>query len=95
MSCLCYVKFLSTGAISLGEFFAHLDTEWSSIEDTTKTATNNSNSGMVRNGLLPKSVIFIADCKSVEQLASDLARLPGAGISCLEIFPVPELVEYQ
>ena len=95
MRCLCYAKFSPAGTISLGEFFTHLGAEWSCIEDTTKAVTNTSNLGMAPNGLIPESIVFIADCKSLEQLASDLAKLPGAGISCLEIFPVPEVLEYH
>jgi hypothetical protein len=33
--------------------------------------------------------VFIADCQSVKQLTTDLAKMPGAGIATLEIFPVP------
>ena len=94
MRCLCYAKFLPNGSISPGEFFAHIGTEWSCIEDTTKTATNASNLGISRNNPLPKTIVFIANCKSVKQLASDLATLPGAGISCLKIFPFPEVLEH-
>ena len=47
------------------------------------------------NCLLPQSIVFIADCESLEQLTTDLATMPGAGISNLNIFPFPEVVEYQ
>jgi hypothetical protein len=94
MRCLCYAKFLSNGTIPLSEFFAHLGTEWSCIEETPGTL-KTSNLDVVRNQLLPKSIVFIADCMSIEQLTSDLATLPGACISRLEIFPVPEVLEYQ
>jgi hypothetical protein len=50
---------------------------------------------MTPHHLLPHSIVFIADCKSVEQFTSNLATMPGAGISSLEIYPVPEMVEYQ
>ncbi len=95
MRCLCYAKFLSGGAIPPGEFFAHLGIKWSCIEDSPKAVIKTSNPGMTYHRLLPKSIVFIADCKSVAQLTLDLATMPGAGISNLEVFPVPEVVEYQ
>lgn len=95
MRCLCYAKFLSSGAVPPGEFFAHIDTKWSCIENIPKAAIKASNHDMTCNRLLPQAIVFITDCKSVEQLTSDLAATPGAGISNLEIFPVPEMIEYQ
>ena len=93
MRCLCYAKFLSGGSIPLGEFFAHIGTKWTCIEDTSK-ANKTPNRGINHNSLLRQSIVFIADCKSIEQLTSELATMPGAGISNLEVFPVPEMVEY-
>jgi hypothetical protein len=95
MRCLCYAKFLPSGSITPGEFFAHVGTKWSCVEDTPNPLVNTSNLGKFRNRSLPKSIVFITDCQSVEQLTSDLATLPGAGISNFEIFPVPEVLEYQ
>ena len=95
MRCLCYAKFLSSGAVPRGEFLAHIDTKWSCIENTPKAAIKASNHSKNQSRLLPLSIVFIADCKSVEELTSDLATMPGAGISNVEIFPVPEMVEYQ
>jgi len=94
MRCLCYAKFLSGGSISLGEFFAHIGTKWTCIEDTSTVINRHSNHGVNHNSLLRKSIVFIADCKSIEQLTSELATLPGAGIANLEVFPVPEMVGY-
>jgi hypothetical protein len=95
MRCLCYAKFLSSGAIPPGEFFAHIATKWSCIEDSPKTTIKTSNHIMPRTHILPQSIVFIADCRSVEQLALDLATMPGAGLSNVEIFPVPEMLQYQ
>ena len=95
MRCLCYAKFLSSGAIPPSEFFAYIATQWSFIEDSSKVVIKTSNYGKKLNHLLPQSIVFITDCKSVEELTSDLATMPGAGISNIEIFPVPEMVEYQ
>ena len=94
MRCLCYAKFLSGGSIPLGAFFAHIGTKWTCMEDTSTATSRNPNQGINHNSLLRKSIVFIADCKSVEQLTSELATLPGAGIANFEVFPVPEMVEY-
>jgi hypothetical protein len=91
MRCLCYAKFLSGGAIPPGEFFAHIHTQWSCIEDSPKTSHRTSNQDKPRNRFLPQSIVFVADCQSVEQLTSDLATMPGAGIANIQIFPVPEV----
>jgi hypothetical protein len=93
MRCLCYAKFLPSGAIPLGEFFAHIGTQWSCIEDTAHISNKTPNSGTLRNTKLPKSIVFIADCQSVKQLTTDLATMPGAGIANLEIFPVPAMID--
>ena len=94
MRCLCYAKFLSGGSIPLGEFFAHIGTKWTCMEDTYTVTNRNPNQGINHKSPLRKSIVFIADCKSVEQLTSELATLPGAGIANFEVFPVPEMVEY-
>ena len=95
MRCLCYAKFLTSGGVPPSEFFAHIATQWSCIEDSQKTTIKTSNYGKNHCHLLPQSIVFIADCKSVEELTTELATMPGAGISNIEIFPVPEMVEYQ
>ncbi len=94
MRCLCYAKFLSGGSIPLGEFFAHISTKWTCMEDASTVTNRNPNQGINHNSLIRKSIVFIADCKSVEQLTSELATLPGAGIANFEVFPVPEMLEY-
>ena len=95
MRCLCYAKFLSNGSIPPGEVFAHLGAKWTCIEDTNKTSNKNRYLDMNRNNrFLHHSIVFITDCKSVEQLTSDLETMPGAGLSNIEVFPVPEIIEY-
>jgi hypothetical protein len=96
MRCLCCVKFLPGGAITPGEFFAHIGPKWSCIEDSTmKIERDAENERIKHNHLLPRAIIFVTECKSINQLKSDFAKLPGAGISGLEIFPVQEVLEYQ
>ena len=95
MRCLCYAKFLPDGAISPGEFFAHIGSKWSCIEDSPKIKTNTPDGHTNSKKPLPHSIVFITDCKSMKQLTSDLATMPGAGISDLEIFPLQEVLEYQ
>jgi hypothetical protein len=96
MRCLCYAECMDNGTIAPGEFFAHISTKWSCLGDSSKAEYKTSKYRTAHNNRqLPHSIIFITDCLSVEQLTSDLAAMPGAGISSLEIFPVPEMVEYQ
>ncbi|MFZ2038201.1 MAG: hypothetical protein WCC72_09440 [Dehalococcoidales bacterium] len=95
MRCLCYAKFLPGGAITPGEFFAHIGSKWSCIEDSSrKIQTDTVNEG-IQNRLMPHAIVFITECKSIKQLTADLATMPGAGISGLEIFTVKEVLEYQ
>jgi hypothetical protein len=87
---------MDNGAIAPSEFFARIGTKWSYLEDSFNGEHKTSKYHRTRNNRqLPHSIIFITDCQSVEQLTSDFAAMPGAGISNLEIFPVPEVVEYQ
>jgi hypothetical protein len=95
MRCLCYAKFQSGGAIPAGEFCAHLTAKWSCNEDSPGPAIKMPNRNTMSNCLLPQSIVFIADCESLEQMTTDLATMPGTGISNLNIFPFPEVVEYQ
>jgi hypothetical protein len=95
MRCLCYAKFLAGGSIPPSEFFAHIGIKWSCIEDTSNGVIKKSIPGTSSNDRFQKSIVFIADCKSVKQLTSSLVTMPGAGISNVEIFPVPEVLEYQ
>jgi len=95
MRCLNYVKFLPGGAITPGEFFAHIGTKWSFIEDSTIKITRDAKSERInRTYLLPHAIIFITECKSIKQLTSDFATMPGAGISGFEISHVQEVLEY-
>ena len=92
MRCLCYAKFLSSGAMAMwpGEFSTHLGSVWTCVEDSTKTGANISNLDSGRENPISKSIVFIADCKSIAQLTSDLEKMPGAGISNIEVFPIQE-----
>jgi len=71
-----------------GELSTHLRSIWTCVEDSSKTTTNILNPG--RDRQIPKSMIFVAECNSMAQLTSDLEKMPGAGISNIEVFPVQE-----
>ena len=91
LKCLCYAKFLSNGSVSHDEFFAHMGAKWVNIEDTSTASNKNVHRNLTHNNLLRKSIVFVIDCKTPEQIASALATMPGAGISNIEVFPVPEI----
>ena len=89
MKCLVFVKFLPDGSMRPEEFFSRVKASWSSVEEF------ENNRLEVENTLAPKisrvkSGICVTDYDSVEQLSIDLAVMPGAGISNVEIIPVVE-----
>jgi hypothetical protein len=88
-----YVKFLPGGSIPPEEFFARINAQWYWLEDTYNAESRNASSG--RNTVVqsPKSAICLADYDAVQQLAIDLAIMPGAGISNVEVIPVSEEME--
>ena len=92
---LFHAIFMPNVSIAPGEFFAHIGKKWNCVEDTSSGVIKKSNFGTFSTGRFQKSIVFIADCKSVKQLTSYLVTMPGAGISNVKIFPVPEMVEYQ
>lgn len=91
MRCLCYAKFLSNGSVSHDEFFTHMDAKWVSIEDTSTASNQNMHSKLTQDNLFHKSIVFVIDCKTMEQISSAVATMPGAGLSDIEVFPVPEI----
>ena len=87
MYCLVLVKFLPEGSLSPEEFFSRINARWSWLEirddvDLGEVCLDRTN---VRS---PRSAICIADYDSIEQLAMDLATMPGAGISNVEVMPI-------
>ena len=71
-------------------FFTHMDAKWVSIEDTSTASDQNIIANDSRQ-LFHKSIVFVIDCKTMEQIASAVATMPGAGFSDIEVFPVPEI----
>jgi hypothetical protein len=88
-----YVKFLPGGSIPPEEFFARINAQWHWLEDAHNGESRNAGSGRNTFAQLPKSAICIADYDSIQQLAIDLAIMPGAGISNVEVIPVSEEME--
>jgi hypothetical protein len=86
-----YVKFLPGGSIPPEEFFTRINAQWYWLEDNGES--RNAGSGRNTVAQLPKSAICLADYDSVQQLAIDLAIMPGAGISNVEVIPVSEEME--
>ena len=93
MRCLVLVRFLPGGSLPPEEFFARLDAQWSWIEGTDdKASTTKDNNDAFRSGQA-RAAVGIADYESVEQLAVDLAIMPGAGISNVEVVPIADEAE--
>jgi len=63
--------------------------KWVSMEDTSTASNKNMHRSLTHNNLLHKSIVFVIDCKTAEQIASALATMPGAGIASIEVFPMP------
>jgi hypothetical protein len=89
MHCLVLVKFLPEGSLSPEEFFTRINARWSWIESTNDTDLERTCFSRA-NDRSPKSAICIADYESIQQLALDLAIMPGAGISNVEVVPISE-----
>jgi hypothetical protein len=79
MRCLVSVKFLPDGSLPPEEFFARINAQWNWYEDTD--SEGNSIQGA-------RSAVGIADYDSLEQLAMDLAIMPGAGIYDITVYPL-------
>ena len=73
------------------EFFTHMDAKWVSIEDTSTASNQNMHSELTQDNLFHKSIVFVIDCKTMEQIASAVATMPGAGLSDIEVFPCQKL----
>lgn len=91
MRCLCCAKFLSNGSVAPDEFFSHLGAKWTCIENTAKDLRKTIPGKPARNSSLHESIVFITDCKTLKQLTLAVATMPGAGISSIEVFPMPEI----
>jgi len=89
MQCLVLVKFLPEGSLSPEEFFSRINARWSWLENTDDSELGKAR--VCETGVRsPRSAICIADYESIEQLAIDLATMPGAGISNVEVVPISE-----
>lgn len=88
------MKFLPGGSLPPEEFFTRINAQWSHLEDIEDMESENALEKTTRVQS-PKSAICIADYDSIEQLAMDLAIMPGAGISNVEVVPISEEIELQ
>jgi hypothetical protein len=79
MRCLVSVKFSPDGSLPPEEFFNRINARWNWQEDTEKKSTDSQ---------MPRLAVGIADYDSLEQLAMDLAIMPGAGIYDITVYPL-------
>jgi hypothetical protein len=75
------------------EFFARINAKWSRLEEKDPLELEETHQKRVAHLKLPKSAICITDYESIEQLAIDLAIMPGAGISNVEVIPLAEAIK--
>lgn len=90
MRCLVFVKFLPGVTLPPDELISHINTRWSWIEDTEGRELKIDDIQETTSFQSPRSAIYIADYESIEQLALDLAIMPGAGIYNVEIVTISE-----
>ncbi len=88
------VKFLPGGSMSPYEFFSRINARWNWVEEKDVTAPGIPGSGKSGVTKSARSALCIADLDSIQQLAIDLAIMPGAGISNVEILQSIEDTEF-
>jgi hypothetical protein len=95
MKCLVLVRFLPGGSIPPEELFVRVNAQWSWLEtEENNDPKKNGPEGAV-NTKSTKTAFCIADYESIEQLTTDLAIMPGAGIATVEVVAITEEVEHQ
>ncbi|MFA5309781.1 MAG: hypothetical protein WC370_09915 [Dehalococcoidales bacterium] len=88
MWCLVLVRFLPGGSLSPVELFSRLNAKWSYVENKDCPAPESSGAAKGPSNQSPGYGICLADYASIEQLSLDLAIMPGAGISSVEVVPL-------
>ena len=92
MRCLVFVRFMPEGSLPPEDFFARLNSKWSWLGKANEIGSGYN------NNRASTAALCITDYESIEQLTLDLAIMPGAGISNIEIVPIseePELAEKE
>jgi hypothetical protein len=92
MRYLVFVKFLPGGSLPPDEFFTRINAQWSWLEGADDAESKKAS---FEKKTHVRSAICIADRESIEQLAIDLAIMPGASISNVEVVPISEGTNYQ
>ncbi len=90
MKCLILVKFLAGGSLSPDEFFSRIGALWSWADYIPPEKNTPNRDGRQTQPPRAREGICIADYESVEQFSIDLAIMPGAGISSVEVIPITE-----
>ncbi|MFH1031320.1 MAG: hypothetical protein V1767_01935 [Chloroflexota bacterium] len=90
MQCLVFVKFLEGCSLPPDNFFSRINAKWSWLEETNEAESPETDFEGTSRLQPPRSAICIADYESIEQLAIDLAIMPGAGISQIDVVPLSD-----
>jgi hypothetical protein len=95
MHCLVIVKFLPEGSLSPEEFFTRINARWQWLEDPNDIKSSKARFQGTKIAYKARSAICITDYESIEQLSLDVAIMPGAGISNVEVMPIFEQREHE
>ncbi len=90
-----YVRFLPGSSLSPEEFLSRINARGSQFVDRQSGESDDVQQGKTNRKSLPKSAICITEYDSLEQLAADLAIMPGAGIHNVEVFPISKELALQ
>ena len=95
MRCLVFVEFARGGSIPPTEFFMRMKAIWSYVKETESGEKETGSPSRNTSTQSAKCGICIADYDSIEQLTTDLAIMPGAGISNVQVFPFSEETDIE
>lgn len=95
MQYLIFAKFLSGGSLAPEEFLVGINAQWSWLEGGVIENWEKLIFEGTTHPKSPKSVICIADYKSVKQLDNDLSKMPGAGIANIEVLLLSEEMDFN
>ena len=91
MLCLVHVKFMPEGSVSPDEFFSCLNARWFCYGNPDDpTPPNQPPDAPEERPNACKEAFCLTDYESIQQMALDLAIMPGAGIANIEVFPLTD-----
>jgi hypothetical protein len=89
MLCLVYVRFMPEGSLPPDEFFTRLGARWFYYDGPHDQNAPEPGCRVGEPSQSPKEAVCLTNYETIEQMALDLAVMPGAGIASIEVFPLP------